>query len=95
MGCGFEHKARVLSEPFYISFISHVDEDWSIFMSPTPERVIDEIPLLKGLVALGIEIEVVKYLGEILLFVELIFGSVGELLRTNDRRRKSRCNFGN
>lgn len=43
-------------------------------MSTTPERVIYEIPLLKGLVALGIEIEVVKDLGEILGFVKLIIG---------------------
>lgn len=43
-------------------------------MSTTPERVIYEIPLLKRLVALGIEIEVVKDLGEILGFVKLIFG---------------------
>lgn len=74
MGCFFKHKACVLSKPFNISFISRVDKDWSIAMSTSPERVIDEIPLLKGLVALGIEIEVVKDLGEILSFVKLIFG---------------------
>lgn len=74
MGCLFEHKTCVLSNPFNISFISRVDKDWSIVMSTTPERVIYEIPLLKRLVALGIEIEVVKDLGEILGFVKLIFG---------------------
>lgn len=83
MGCGFEHKTRVLSEPFYLSFISSVDEDWGILISTSPVRVIDQISLLKGLVALGIEIEVVKCLGEVLYFVKLVFGRKQELLRPN------------
>lgn len=86
IGGRFEQETRVLSEPFYVSFISSVDENWSILMSTTPVGVIDQIPLLKGMVALGIEIEVVKYLSEVLCFVKLAaFGcKLRELLRPSE-----------
>lgn len=85
IGCRFEHETCVLSEPFYISFISRVDENWSILVSTTPEGVVDQIPLLKGMIALRIEIEVVKYLREVHCFVKLVFGcKLRELLRPNE-----------
>lgn len=83
MGRRFEHKTRVLSEPFYLSFISGVDEDWGILISAAPIRVIDQISLLKCLVALGVVIEVVENLGEVVCFVKLVFGRKQELLRPN------------
>jgi len=76
----FEHKACVLSEPFYVPFISRVDKDWSIVFGTTPEGVIDEIPLLKNVIALGIEIEVIEYLGEELCSVQGIWSRMGALL---------------
>lgn len=62
-------KTGVLREPFYVSFITGVDEDWSIALGASPIRVIYQIPLLERLVALGIVIEMIKDLGE-------VFGSV-------------------
>lgn len=59
MGCNLEHEASVFGEPFDISFISGVDEDRGCVFGATPMLVIDKVPLLECLVALGIEIEVV------------------------------------
>ena len=70
----FEHKARVLCEPFYVPFIASVDKDWSIVLGTTPKSIVDEIPLLKSVIALGIEIEVIQYLGEEFCSVKPILG---------------------
>lgn len=74
MGRNFEHKAGVLCEPFDFSFITGVDKDWSFVLGATPKGVIYKIPLLKSVVTLWIEIEMVKCLSEITCFVELFFG---------------------
>lgn len=69
MGRCVIEKACVLCKPFYISFIPCVDKDWRIVLGPSPICIIDQIPLLESMVALGIVVEMVKYLGE-------VFGSV-------------------
>lgn len=83
MGGCLKHKTCILSKPLDISFISSVDEDGSILFSTTPKCVIGQIPLLKGLIAVGMEIEVIKDLGEVVCLVKLIFGREGELFRWN------------
>lgn len=70
-------KTGVLREPFYVSFITSVDEDWSIALGASPIRVIYQIPLLERLVALGIVIEMIKDLGE-------VFGSVRLVLMSRE-----------
>lgn len=72
MGRDFEHETGVLREPFDVSFIAGVNEDRRLVRRPAPEGVVYEIPLLERLVALGVEIEMVKSLSEEALCVELV-----------------------
>ena len=69
VGSYFEHEAGVLSEPFDVAFISCVDEDWSLVLWTAPEGGVDQISLLKRMIALRIEVEVVKNLRVILCLV--------------------------
>lgn len=68
----FEHKTGVLREPFDVSFIAGVNKDRSIRGCAAPEGVVYEISLLECLVALGVEVEMVKRLSEVACSIELI-----------------------
>lgn len=59
-----EKKTGVLCKPFDITFVAGVNEDGRIMGSAAPIGIVDEISLLKVLVALGIEVEVVEDLSE-------------------------------
>lgn len=81
MGCGLEHEAGVLGEPFDVAFVAGVDEDWGVVGGATPVFVIDQVPLLERLITLWIVVEVIKNLSEELLFVEFAgFGCERPLL---------------
>lgn len=84
MGCCLIEKTYVLCKPFYVSFIPCVDKDWSIFLGSSPECVIDQIPLLESLVAFGVEIEMVKYLGEVFGSVKFVLSRSRDLFRGNE-----------
>lgn len=69
-GGGFEHEAGVLSEPFDVAFVAGVDEDGGVIPCSAPVSAVDQIPLLEGVVALRIVVEVVEDLSEELFLVE-------------------------
>jgi len=88
-----------MSKPFNIPFIAHVHKDRGILISPAPVFVIDQVPLLKSLVTLGVEVEVIKYLGEVPRLVPLPLlvippWELSQLLGPYNRRRKPREDFG-
>ena len=72
MGRYLEHETGVLSEPLDFTFVASVDEDRSIVFGAVPEGVVDQISLLKGVVALRMIIEVIKNLSEELGSVRLV-----------------------
>lgn len=92
---GFDQKSSVLCEPFDVAFVAGVDEDRRILGAAAPIGVVDEIPLLEGLVALGIEVEVVEDLSEELGAVA-VEGIGGGILRAEEegRREGNRGNEG-
>lgn len=88
------HETGILGEPLDVAFVPGVHENGSIFLSAAPGGVIDQISLLKRLVALRVIVEVVKCLSEVFCSVELVFGGKRELFWPEDRRRELRCGFG-
>jgi len=84
MGCNVKNKSSVLCKPFDVSFISCVQEDWSILLRPAPIFVVDQVSLLKCFVALGSESVVIEHLSEEVFMVELIWGRKRDLLCLND-----------
>lgn len=84
MGGILEHKSGVLSEPFNVSFVSGVDEDWRIVFGAAPMCIIDQISVLECLITLWVVIEVIKNLGEVFCSVKCVLGRNGEMLWRND-----------
>lgn len=90
---GFENETGVLCKPFDITFVAGVDKDRSVLNSAAPIGVVDEIPLLEGLVALRIEVEVVEDLSEeggAVVAEGIDWGS----LRAEEEGREDRGSFG-
>lgn len=95
MGCGLEHEACVLSEPFDVAFVPGVDEDRGVVPWPSPMLPVDQVLLLEGLVALGVEVEVVEDLGEVLGLVATVpVPGTEDLLRADDGGRETRDVLG-
>lgn len=91
---GFENETGVLCEPFDVTFVAGVDKDRSVLSSASPIGVVDEIPLLEGLVALRIEVEVVEDLSEEGGAVVAEGIDWGILRAEEEGRREERGSFG-
>ena len=75
MGSCLIQEASVLCKPFYVPLITSVNKDRRIALGTSPESVIDQIFLLESFIALGIVVEMIKDLGEVFGFVQLVLAS--------------------